>query len=176
MKTFLEFQAAFPELFTVLNPIDEDYYTNLSSQLEIETLSFNGLLCLPTAILDGSVASNITIAGVTDQAMALYLAHVIVCSNPNYSDLAPDGLKKVESLDNKLEWDIKIDSKYSLKLTNYGTRLLNLLEKYSCERIRQEELAVLNTTHEISGVGADMILTHSNISLYPYGHTYFGGW
>ncbi len=155
--TYLEFQTTFPELFTappIIIPITFSEYEALSATLELETMDFCDLICIPTKLKDSLAITEVK---VKQLANALYLAHILSTQSPNYVAFQPDGLKRVESLDNKLEWNMKpLDSKYQLSLTTYGQRLLELLEKYSCERIRKDEKDQLTTVHEIAGIGASV--------------------
>lgn len=140
------FNDLFAELFRepVTSPIDEVAYRNLVSMVELETMNWEGIICIP-------FGSTIDINAVKNLATALYTAHIIVSSNLSYTALAMDEVKRVESLDNKMEFrDYKLNSKYDLRGTSYGVRLQSLLDNYSCKRIREEELV---QPHTFAGFG-----------------------
>ena len=147
---YYSFTEAFPELFTLPTVIQENEYEMLVPNLELEVMAWEGIICLPKG-------SQLDIKAIKDLATALYTAHVIVSTNPAYAGLANDGVRKIESLDNKIEFqDYKFKSAFDLLTTKYGVRLKDMLEKYSCKRIRDEEYEELTKVHEFAGIGESM--------------------
>ena len=144
--TYLSFTQSFPELFTLPNSLLEAEYDLIAPNLELEVMAWDGIICLPKdSLLDVLAIKNL--------ATALYTAHVIVSTRPGYGQLATEGVRKIESLDNKIEFqDYKFKSAFDLLTTTYGARLKDMLEKYSCKRIRDEEYEVLTRVHEFSGI------------------------
>jgi hypothetical protein len=148
--SYLNFTQSFSELFALPNPIQETEYDLLAPTLELEVMAWDGIICLPTG-------SQLDIAGIKNLATALYTAHVVVTTYPAYSPLANDGVRSIESLDNKIAFqDYKFKSAFDLLTTRYGARLKDMLERYSCKRIRDEEYEALTKVHEFAGIGESL--------------------
>ncbi len=148
--SYLNFTQAFSELFTTPSAIQETEYNLLAPNLELEVMGWDSIICLPTG-------SQLDIAAIKNLATALYTAHVVVTTYSSYSQLANDGVRKIESLDNKIEFqDYKFKSAFDLLTTSYGARLKDMLEKYSCKRIRDEEYDALTKVHEFAGIGESL--------------------
>jgi hypothetical protein len=141
--TFLQF---FPE---ALGVIDQASYETQSQVIELELACWDGLICLPKDCTD------LNLAKVKAQATALYYLHNRVLQTPSFGQFTvEDDVEKIESLDDKITFrDYKFSSAYDLKRSQYGVRLLAMLDKYSCKRIREEQYAADTLVHTFSGIG-----------------------
>lgn len=141
--SYLDFITNFPEFNTLAEPS----YLTQSTQIALEVMNWDSIICLPTG-------STLDVSSVKNLATSLYQAHVIATTNPSYASLATDDVKRVESLDNEIEFkDYKLSSAFDLMKSSYGVRLKAMLDTYSCKRIRDEEYEALTKVHEFAGIG-----------------------
>lgn len=151
--TYTTFSAQFPELAAnTAFPSLATFNAFLPAWL-LEIGSLKNDICITPDLLE--LIPGLTAEDVYDQIRSLWIAHTIVMNNQaNYPNEVDQNIKRVESLDNQMEWfDKKVKSSFDFNLTKYGKRYLDMMERYSCTR--QAEVA-RNSLHEISGFALEI--------------------